>query len=144
MLSCTLKVQGRKQFFSNNRGDTIVEVLIAISIISLVLVSAYTVTNRNALAAQKVQEQGQAQRLVERQIELLRGFRGTIPADSCMISTGGVLSLGSLTACQLQTAGSGATYTVNIQPKLDSVYQISAEWDALNGKRASVTMYYRR
>ena len=53
-------------------GDTIVEVLIASAIASLVLVSAYALTNKNVGAIQEAQEQSVAQKLVEQQVELLR------------------------------------------------------------------------
>lgn len=131
---------------SNHRGDTIIEVLIAIGIVSLVLTSAYVTTNRNAQVSQKIQEQGQAQKLAERQIELLRGFNGTVPPDGgCLVATGGVASLVSGEACQnLAAASSGASYTLSIKPIAADTYKVSADWDALGGQTANVTMYYRR
>lgn len=129
--------------WSEQRGDTIVEVLIAISIVSLILTSAYAVTNRNAQVAQKIQEQGQAQKLVEREIELLRTYDGTIPAGWCLVSDGSGVTATSGAPCDQMTAeGSGATYKLTITGS--SSYQITATWDALGGQTGNVTMYYRR
>ena len=125
------------------RGDTIIEVFIAIGIVSLVLTSAYAVTNRNTQIAQKIQEQGQAQKLVERQIELLRDFDGSISDSECLSDDPPQAISGD--ACKNITAGgSGATYTLSIINKGDSVYAVSATWDVLGGQQANVTMYYRR
>jgi len=62
------------------RGDTIVEVLIAIAVISLVLGGAYVTTNRSLRATRSAQERGNALKLVESQIEQLKGLIATNPA----------------------------------------------------------------
>lgn len=136
----------RKLFkWSEQRGDTIIEVLIAISIVSLVLTSGYAATNRNAQVAQKIQEQGQAQKLVERQIEFLRTFTGTIHDGDCLLSSDtGVTAISGAPCDQMTAEGSGATYKLSITDKGSSLYQIVATWDALGGQTGNVTMYYRR
>lgn len=141
MLDKLMSKVRQRRISSDVRGDTIIEVLIAIGIVSLALTSAYAVTNRNAQASQKIQEQGQAQKLVEGQIELLRGYSGTIPANGCMLSG---TTAGSGTACQgITAASSGAKYKLSINLAVDT-YTVSATWDALGGQQGNVTMYYRR
>jgi len=50
-------------------GDTIVEVLIAIVIVSSVLVAAYASATRNTLTNQETQERSQALQLATTQLE---------------------------------------------------------------------------
>jgi len=128
----------------NRRGDTIVEVLIAIAIVSLVLTAAYVITTKNTVATQANQERIQAQHLVEAQIEALRA-QGSLPAgDNCFAANGAGAS-GS--ACNGLTAtGSGASYSASITGPTSGVYTIAVKWSSLNGRAANdsnVTMYYR-
>lgn len=136
----------RLSVWTDKRGDTIIEVLIAIGIVSFVLTSAYAVTNRNTQASQKIQEQGQAQKLVERQIELLRSYSGPITGGSCLdipdVTTGVVVQTTG-PPCDKTADGSGAIYALKIT-QAAGTYKVSASWDALGGQTGNVTMYYRR
>jgi type II secretory pathway pseudopilin PulG len=62
---------------SNTRGDTIVEVLIAISVIGFVLMQSFSLTSRNVNSGQDTQEREQAAKVVEGQIETLRTAAAT-------------------------------------------------------------------
>ena len=124
------------------RGDTIVEVLIAIAVVSLVLVAAYTTANRNIRAIQNNQERVQAQHLVEGQIEALKSNNGLSTDKTCFDQQG---SPASGVACTISTDGSGASYTLSVV-SAGSTYTISAKWTSLNANAsndANVTMYYR-
>jgi len=140
----------RLSVWADRRGDTIIEVLIAIGIVSLVLTSAYAVTNRNAQASQKIQEQGQAQKIVESQIELLRSYSNPsgIPPNGCLTADGDTIIAVGVDSCKnFQADGSGATYVLSINklvaPAVET-YKVTAVWDALGGQSGNVTMYYRR
>jgi len=61
------------------RGDTIVEVLIAMTVIALVLAGAYVTTNRSIQNTRAAQERGNALKLAEAQIEQLKGVIATSP-----------------------------------------------------------------
>lgn len=54
------------------RGDTIVEVLIAIAVVSTVLAGAFTVTQKSTQAVRSSQERGEMLQLLQGQIELVR------------------------------------------------------------------------
>lgn len=56
------------------RGDTILEVLIATAVLTLVLTIAYTAANRGTHAIRQAQERGEASRYTETQIEQLKTF----------------------------------------------------------------------
>jgi type II secretory pathway pseudopilin PulG len=53
-------------------GDTIFEVLIAIGIVSLVIASAFVISNRSILNSLQAQEHSEAQKLAQSQLEQLR------------------------------------------------------------------------
>lgn len=56
------------------RGDTIVEVLIAIGIVSLVLAASYVTAHRSYLTMQDAQEHSFAMKLLEQQTEALKAY----------------------------------------------------------------------
>jgi prepilin-type N-terminal cleavage/methylation domain-containing protein len=58
-------------------GDTMVEVLIAMAILSFVLSGAYAVTNRTLANSRQAQERGEALQLATQQLELLSRFVAT-------------------------------------------------------------------
>lgn len=58
----------------SQRGDTILEVLIATAVLTLILTMAYTAANRGSLSTRQAQERGEASRHTEAQIELLKAF----------------------------------------------------------------------
>lgn len=56
------------------RGDTILEVLIATAVLTLVLTIAYTAANRGTHSIRQSQERGESSRYTESQIELLKTY----------------------------------------------------------------------
>ena len=125
---------------SSERGDTIIEVLIAIGIVSLVLTSAYVLTNRNVQANQEVQEQAYAQKLIEQQVELLRAA-GTKPmSNGCFSAPNSFVAAGS-PMCSIRNGG--AVYKLNLSPQASLVYKATATWSTVGGSNADVTVYYK-
>jgi Tfp pilus assembly protein PilV len=129
------------------RGDTIVEVLIAVGIASLVLTSAFAITNRNSRAAQDIQEHSTAQKLIETQTERLRAAAaantlGAAPGSFCFNEM--KIKAASDPTCTVDTGG-GAVYHQSITPKSSdpSIYEISVTWDTLGGQTATETNYYK-
>lgn len=138
------------------RGDTIVEVLIAIGIVSLVLTAAYNMSNRNSRTMQDVREQTRAQKLVEAQIESLRiDNNPTSMASKCYVKVkndDGSIETKAVnvgTACTVDADGyqvadsyNGAKYSLSITLSGDMLYTVQAQWDKLDGSHANVTIYY--
>jgi|KBSSwiStaDraftv2_1062776.scaffolds.fasta_scaffold266137_2 prepilin-type N-terminal cleavage/methylation domain-containing protein len=109
MFVSTISSQGRQ------RGDTLVEVLIAIAVVTLVLGGAYVTTNRSLLATRSAQERGNALKNAESQIEQLKGlvasssdtvFAASVPF--CISSSGSIVS-DSSPECTVGTNGSPTT-----------------------------------
>jgi len=133
----------------DSRGDTIVEVLIATAIISLVLVVAYATTNRNTQTLQNTQELEQAQHLAETQVELLRANQGLTTNGDCFDTTTGAPT----THCSVASAA-GYTETIGIPggslpstcgsaSSTSNTYTVCVYWTSLgSGSNSNVTLYY--
>lgn len=112
--------------FIKESGDTIVEVLIAIGVVSLILGGAYVTTNRSLVATRSAEERGNALKLAESQVEQLKGlaksnptaiFGAGTPMPFCVSSTTGQPVLaqdagGVATAdCKFSAGGAGNNTT---------------------------------
>lgn len=134
--------RGTKQ--GSQRGDTLVEVMIAMAIMSLVLAGAYVTSTRNSAAMHATQEREQGQRLVESQIEMLRANDGIATSGNCFNAGAETNTCNNFSA-----SNSGATYTLSITfdpANPNPVYTVRAVWTGVASKSAddsSVTMYYR-
>jgi prepilin-type N-terminal cleavage/methylation domain-containing protein len=129
------------------RGDTIVEVLVSLAIISLVLAGAYATSSRNTSLIQSSQEREQAQRLVEAQIENIRAHNG-VTTTSPVCFAAGVQKPATDPLCSSQSATfSGASYAVSIVGPANSnggIYTVQAKWDSPGmSAQSKLTMYYR-
>lgn len=82
----------------NTRGDTIIEVLIAVVVLSVVLTTAYALATRSLKENQQTQEHNQALKVAESQIEALKAFYdngGTPPTNAsgfCFKADGGIVN----------------------------------------------------
>ncbi|PID30729.1 hypothetical protein CSA80_04285 [Candidatus Saccharibacteria bacterium] len=129
--------------FGDSRGDTIVEVLIAIGVVSLVLTSAYALTNKNVRSIQEVQERGYAQKLVEQQIELLRAVDPKPTTSGCFRPADGALLAAGNSVCRPTVSSVSYTLLVSPQTSPAGTYRVQATWDKLGGGQSKVTVYYR-
>lgn len=63
-------------------GDTIVEVMIVLTVLGLALSISYATANRSLLNARQAQEDSEATQLAQGQVEALRTMTGYISTDS--------------------------------------------------------------
>lgn len=162
----------RRSYPLNNRGDTIVEVLIAIALVAMVLSGAYISSNRSFQVTQASKERDIALRIAESQIERIRGYKtarphGTITSNSCMDGTltaqsnaGAIQPLTSevldgrtgnyATACILDSSGnqySAASVSIPYYAHIEvssNDYTIHIRWQkAGGGDNQETIMYYR-
>jgi prepilin-type N-terminal cleavage/methylation domain-containing protein len=106
------------------RGDTLVEVLIAIAVVSLVLGGAYVTTNRSLQATRSAQERAIALKLAESQIEQIKSLMGSSPAvitgapsPFCIAAATGAPVAASNAACGVDPNGN--------QNSAEPIYHIS-------------------
>lgn len=151
---------------NNNRGDTIIEVLLAIAVVSSVLGLTYSTMNRNLLTMRGNQERTEATRAAQDQLERLRSAWISNQAAVTGQSTNGFcinnanqvrpLSGGSPTAdpavdslADYATAGcasgTGSLYSMGI--RRDAVntktYRVFVRWPSLNGGISEVSTVYK-
>jgi prepilin-type N-terminal cleavage/methylation domain-containing protein len=116
-------------------GDTLVEVLISILIVSMILTGAYVTTNRSTLRVIDSQEHAQALKLAESQLELIRqSAAASVPNildrttgdDFCMV--GVTITDANNTGCKIGC----------------SLFDVKVEWDSIATKtRAYEQLSYR-
>lgn len=142
------------------RGDTLVEVLIAIAVVSLILGGAYVTTNRSLQATRSAQERAVALKLAESQIERLKALMSTSSASTVMgIPAGTAFCIGYTTnkpvnlpnnECDLNTDG---TYT-GVEPifhisitrggTTGNDFVLSENWADVSGRNSdSLQLRYR-
>lgn len=124
-------------------GDTIVEVMIAIVVISTVLAGAFLVSRSSIKNVRNSEEHSQALKLVQGQLELLRTAADKKPESNF----GGTFCMSGLTpvpstnpACK-----SGSLYALSIKntDAANHTYQATAQWNSITGGTARVQLSYR-
>jgi type II secretory pathway pseudopilin PulG len=135
----------------SEQGDTIVEVLISIAVVSLILGGAFASTNNSLQATREAQEHGDALKLVESQIEQLKGidkaiiFGAGVPAKYCI--AGGVAVDFSNAACVVNADGTATTaepaYHL-VVTRNGNTFDVGNTWTNVRGNgQNSVSMKYR-
>lgn len=149
-----------KRFWQQHRerGDTIVEVLIAISVVSLILGGAYVTTNRSLIATRAAEERGNALKLAESQLEQLKGlaksdpnsiFGAATPMPFCVSSVTGAPISSSNAACKVNAGGSPTTtqpvYSMSIARASDgNTFTVTNQWTDASGRITdSLRLIYR-
>jgi prepilin-type N-terminal cleavage/methylation domain-containing protein len=72
----------------NQRGDTIVEVLVALTVIGMVLAGAYTTASRSLALTRISQERAEATKVAEGQVEAVKAAIATAGAIPPAVATG--------------------------------------------------------
>jgi Tfp pilus assembly protein PilV len=144
-----------KHLVHSQKGDTIVEVLIAIAVITSVLGGAFVMTNRSLQNTRTAQERVNAVKLAESQVELLKDvvatnpdsiFGAGTPASYCITSTGTVLS-STNASCKMDASGTATTaepaYNLAIT-RSGNTFTVNTSWTSIRGGgNNSVQMKYR-
>lgn len=75
----------------SQRGDTIIEVLIALSVLALILVAGYSISTRSITGVRVSQERSEALRVAESQLEQIRGLSAGVGTAEKLTDSGLVL-----------------------------------------------------
>ncbi len=147
----------------SERGDTIIEVLIAVAVVSSVLAISYSIMNRNLQTLRDNQERSEASKLAQAQIERLKtawensstpaSFAGLDGQSFCMTPAGTPQALsgsapaadaGSDDFSQYPPECRDNFYHIAIRyNSSETSYRVSVRWDSLNSNRSEVVMGYR-
>lgn len=145
-------------------GDTIVEVLIAIAVISSVLAITYSIMNRNLRTMRDNQERTEAAKLAQGQLELLRAWWASesgkdelqrLSGAFCLDSnleigeTPPLLGSGAPTSnpedddyADYPAACVSGFYHTGIRRQSGNTYQVTVRWDSLGGSRSQIIYAY--
>ncbi|MCA9347874.1 hypothetical protein KC867_00530 [Candidatus Saccharibacteria bacterium] len=142
----------------SSRGDTIIEVLLSIAIISGVLGMSYAVMNRNMVTIQDNSERTVASKIIQGDIELFRRLSfsslSSIPASTdsnfCIDATMTIRSVSNATVLTSTSyAGGkcvdsrGTDYYKSIKRSADGGYVFTVQWNSMTGNKGRVIMGYR-
>lgn len=139
--------------FNRQRGDTLVEVLIAIAVVSLILGGAYATTNRSLYATRSAQERGNALKLAESQMEQLKALAATNPtaifsgpSPFCISNTGAVFDATNA-ACAVGPDGAAVTkepiFRLSIE-RNGNTFTLTERWTNVSGRnQEQLQMRYR-
>lgn len=144
-----------KRLLQSQRGDTIVEVLISILVITSVLGGAFVMTNRSLQNTRTSQERVNAIKLTESQVELIKDvvannpnaiFGAGVPATYCINSSGTVL-ISTNAACKVDQTGTATTkepaFNLSIT-RSGNTFTVNNTWSNIRGGGTnSVQMKYR-
>ena len=156
-----------KQFrlLTHQKGDTIVEVLIAVVVLTSVLGVVYSTMNRNLGVTRNNQERTEASKVTQGQIEALKGLsksttgiadlaaRGNGPfcvnSGVVVTSLNGALPRANLNSeifTEYPPCVSTFFHYVIRQDSTDpsgKTYIVTTRWDAFSKGRSEIKMYYR-
>lgn len=149
----------RRYGIRRERGDTIVEVLIAVAIVSLVLAGAYVSTNRSLLATRAAQERVSALKLAESQMEQIKSLASTDPdilygsvtdAPFCIAKADGRPVSDDNAACTVGISGDPTdpndppAFKVSITRAGDDLFFLRETWTNVSGQQTdSLELRYR-
>ncbi len=128
----------------NNAGDTIIEVLIAIAVVSLLISGAYVLSNRSSKGIRMSQEHGEALKYAEAQLEQTKAAIENSGASSlpavpfCFIS--GTATTVSGTNCDTSTP---VPYSQAVTTPSVNDYKVTITWPGVIQTQDSVELDYR-
>lgn len=142
------------------RGDTIVEVLIAIVIVSMVLVAAYVTTTHSVNGMQDTQEHSEALQLAQAQLEYLHNSSTQPTNNHCFLQSDGSITNGTncvvdASGCPIVTCDSSNTqpqFTLSISQTTSSLsneptFEVTVRWASLlsssQNQQNNVGLFYQ-
>lgn len=136
---------------SNQRGDTVVEVLICIAIISLVLGGAFVLTNRSLQGTRMAQERLNAIKLAESQLDQVKSLASTNPT-AIFGATGNFCINNSVQVktstdpdCRVNVSGQPTTTQPQFRlavSRVTNTFTVQVVWDNVKGTQDNVEMKY--
>lgn len=137
-----------KPLSTGQRGDTIIEVMIAVVIVALVFGAAFSLANRSTKNSIGSRERVEALKLVEGQIETLKTKRGD-PSFATTYQTSGYcfdasgVKTTSVLACKVRTLYQMSINYTSTPPTGLPYFTVKATWDSLTGTTNVASIDYR-
>lgn len=136
------------------RGDTVVEVLISIAVVSLVLGGAFVTSNRSLQGTRDAEERSNALKMAETQVEQIKYisaanptaiFGSSVPASYCLV--GSVAIDSSNAQCLVDSGGAPTTtqpaYRLTVT-RSGNTFTIISSWTKVgSNQQNNVQLKYR-
>jgi type II secretory pathway pseudopilin PulG len=117
-----------KRLLSLERGDTIVEVLVSLAILSSALAISYATASRSLLQTRQAQEHSEALKIAENQMENLRQLAGSTDPTKDIFITGNGFCIDSTAAViQFKPPATGTTFTPPASASADNTARYPAQ-----------------
>ena len=137
----------------NQRGDTIVEVLISIAVVSLILGGAYVTTNNSLQGTRAAQERSDAVKVVESQLEAVKSmavgnptalFGAATTGTFCVVNGApvGVANAGCKVNAKGIATSTQPVFSISIT-RTNNTFVITNTWNTLKGTQDRIQMTYR-
>lgn len=133
----------------NQVGDTMVEVLISMAIVSMILGGAYVTSNKSLVSIRDAQEHVDALKLASAEVELIKSITPPSSVPFCYTLDGTIQTI----AANCTLTNTGAINSTNIQPSYKiaitvdaaGTYKVQVNWDTVTGviNGGNIDLYYR-
>jgi len=131
----------------NQRGDTIVEVLIALTVVGTMLTGAYASARRSMFAVMASQERLEALKLAEGQLERVKHHinAGTAIGHNpfCIDDLSNAVLNSTSPQCNQGQGGRYKLSTSRSGTPPDLTYTVTASWDRIGGGSDTLTLSYK-
>jgi Tfp pilus assembly protein PilV len=146
----------RRFIVLSQSGDTIIEVLMAIAVISSVMGGAFVMTNRSLQNSRDSQERVNATKLVESQVEQVKNLASTnasqvfgagVPASFCISGATGLPVASTGAPCLVNTSGNATSNQPSFRladSRSGNTFTFTATWTSVRGNAQNkVEIKYR-
>lgn len=131
----------------SNKGDTIIEVLLAIAVVSSVLGGAYVSSNRSLNASRQAEERVEALKLTEGQLERMKALAKdpaknihSAPNVFCIDTSANAKT--TTVPCADSSLGVDYRFTISRDPATN-IFTIITQWDRLGGGQEELKIAYK-
>jgi len=139
-----------KSKITNQRGDTIVEVMVVLAVLGLAIGVSYATANRSLLNTRQAQESSQATEIVQSQVEALRTLTQTgnpqniFQAGPYCLSQTAPYTIQTGAACNQPSLPPPNNVSIKYDSASNDTFTIVVTWpDALGQGNDTVTLVYR-
>jgi len=128
-------------FKRNQRGDTILEVLISVAVLALILTTTFALANRNSQATRQAAERGEAQKMAQSQMEKLKLYLSSSGAEIPDYGSYFCMNQDGTDTVEIGSSGDGPNNPFDDKTFQSPVYQ-NAERESQDCKDGINGMYY--
>lgn len=149
----------------NQKGDTILEVLISVAVLSLILVTSFSLANRSSQATRQAAERGEASKIAQSEIEELKEYLSQSgvteptadtffcinPSQTPALISGLAVTLANIDAPATYNAinnncreGTDDRYAVMaVKSSANNTYTVHTRWDSVAGRTDKINLVHR-